>query len=51
MSLFFYMKDKKNHRQHKIIKNMNVTEYLQWRKTDLKQQKDFILDDNGKLFN
>lgn len=28
---------------------MNVNEYLEWRKTDLHQQIEFILDDNNNL--
>ena len=46
MSLFFFMKGLKSHYQHHIVKNMSVSEYLQWRKTDLHQQLEFILDDN-----
>ena len=48
ISLLFFMKGLKSHFQHNIIKNMNITEYLEWRKTNLHQQLEFILDDNGK---
>tara|TARA_B110000967_G_scaffold202175_1_gene240555 strand:+ start:805 stop:1002 length:198 start_codon:yes stop_codon:yes gene_type:complete len=41
------MKGLQQHFQHSIIKNMSVSEYLEWRKTDLHQQIEFILDDNG----
>ena len=47
MSLYFYAKGLPSHHQHKIIKDMNVSEYLEWCKTDLHQQIEFILDDNG----
>ena len=41
------MKSLPSHHQHNIIKNMNITEYLEWRRTDLHQQIEFILDDNN----
>ncbi len=47
MSLYFYMKGWSGHSQHHIIKNMNVSEYLRWRETDLSQQTSFILDDDN----
>jgi hypothetical protein len=47
ISLFSYMKGSPDHRQHHIVKNMNISEYLEWRKTDLHQQIEFILDDNN----
>ena len=46
ISLLAYMKESIEHHQHHIVKNMNVNEYLQWRKTDLHQQLEFITDDN-----
>ena len=47
ISLFSYMKGSPDHHQHHIVKNMNISEYLEWRKTDLHQQIEFILDDNN----
>lgn len=47
MSLYFYAKGWSGHHQHDIIKNMSVSEYLIWRKTDLNQQIKFILDNNN----
>ena len=47
ISLFSYMRGLPSHHQHNIVKNMNITEYLQWRKTDLHQQIEFFLDDNN----
>ena len=47
MSLYFYTKGWSGHHQHDIIKNMSVSEYLMWRKTDLHQQIKFILDNNN----
>jgi len=47
MSLYFYAKGWSGHHQHGIIKNMSVSEYLIWRKTDLNQQIKFILDNNN----
>lgn len=47
MSLYFYTKGLHTHHQHNIVKDMNVSEYIEWRKTDLKQQIEFILDNNG----
>lgn len=47
VSLYSYMKGIKTHHQHNIIKNMNYSNYLKWRKTDLHQQIEFILDNNG----
>jgi hypothetical protein len=47
MSLLFYMKGSRSHHQYHIVKNMNVAQYLEWRKTDLRQQIEFILDDNS----
>lgn len=47
ISLLAFMKGYPSHHQYNIIKNMNVTEYLKWRKTDLHQQLEFILDDNN----
>ncbi len=49
MSLYYFMKLNIYHGQHKLVKNMSVNEYLEWRKTDLHQQIEFILDDNNKL--
>ena len=47
MSLYFYSKNLKSHHQHNIIKDMNIKEYLLWRRdNDLHQQQEFILDDN-----
>lgn len=48
VSLYSYMKGLKTHKQHNIVKNMNFSNYLKWRKTDLHQQIEFILDNNGK---
>lgn len=49
ISLLYYMKGEPKHHQHKIVRNMNIHKYLLWRKNnDLHQQKDFILDKNGK---
>ena len=47
ISLFSYMKGLPSHHQHNIVRNMNISEYLEWRKTDLHQQIEFILDDNN----
>lgn len=47
ISLFTYMKGLSSHHQHDIVKNMNIMEYLEWRKTDFPQQIEFILDDNN----
>lgn len=47
MSLLFYMKESIAHSQHNIVRNMNTSEYLDWRKNDLHQQLEWILDDNG----
>ena len=47
MSFMFYMKSYRSHHEHHIVENMNVTEYLEWRKTRVDHQVDYILDDNG----
>lgn len=39
------MKRDTKHFQNHIVKDMSVSEYLKWRKTDLHQQLKFILDD------
>ena len=48
MSLLFFMKGLPTHHQHQIVKDMSVKQYLEWRKTDLHQQIEFIIDDDGK---
>jgi len=48
ISLFHYMKYTTHHYQYHIVKNMNVNDYLLWRKNDLHQQLDFIMDHDGK---
>ncbi|MGB1729737.1 MAG: hypothetical protein ACPHF2_07035 [Crocinitomicaceae bacterium] len=48
MSLLFFMKGLPSHFQHHIVKDMSVKQYLEWRKTDLHQQIEFIIDDDGK---
>lgn len=47
MSLLHFMKDAKSHHQHDIVKDMSITDYLQWRKTDLHQQLEFVMDESG----
>ena len=48
MSLLFFMKGLRTHHQHHIVKDLSVKQYLEWRKTDLHQQIEFIVDDDGK---
>lgn len=45
ISLLFFMKRDTTHHQHNIVKDMSVSQYVKWRKTDLHQQLKFILDD------
>lgn len=48
MSLLHFMKGLPSHHQHGIVKDMSVKQYLEWRKTDLHQQMEFIVDNDGK---
>lgn len=48
MSLLFFMKGAKSHHQHNIVKDMTINEYLEWRKSDIHQQLEFIMDEEGK---
>jgi hypothetical protein len=48
MSLLHFMKGLPSHHQHDIVKDMSVKQYLEWRKTDLHQQMEFIVDNDGK---
>lgn len=51
VSLYFYMLERKNHFQHKLIKSMSsFEEYIHWRVFNDKQlQKDFVTDEGGNL--
>jgi len=50
VSFYFYMKQNPNHFQYDIVKTMTFEEYINWRvESDLKLQKDSVVDDNGDL--
>jgi hypothetical protein len=49
ISLLFYMKGEPLHFEHDIVKDMSVSEYLMWRKSNVSQQKDFVIDYDGTV--
>ncbi|TAH39186.1 MAG: transposase [Bacteroidetes bacterium] len=51
VSLYYFMMQSTNHRQHKLVSKMkNFEEYLDWRiNKDLDFQKHFVCDSKGKL--
>tara|TARA_Y100000389_G_C17454498_1_gene517151 strand:+ start:1353 stop:1988 length:636 start_codon:yes stop_codon:yes gene_type:complete len=50
VSQYFYMKEKKVHFQHEIVKNMNFRDYIVWRcQEDLQLQTDYLLDSNNNV--
>lgn len=51
VSLYNYMLQNQNHRQHEIIKNMkNFDEYIEWRvNKNLHSQSKYVLDEKGNI--
>jgi len=50
VSMFRYMKEHINHKQHNIVKDFNFDEYIEWRcSEDLNYQSDYILDNNKNI--
>jgi len=50
VSMYFFMKEQKNHFQHEIINNLDFNEYIDWRvNEDFQLQKSFVIDENNEL--
>jgi hypothetical protein len=50
VSMYFFMKEQKDHFQHDIINKLNFNEYIDWRvNEDLELQKSFVVDENNNL--
>lgn len=48
VSKYFFMKESKEHFQHKLVNSMSFEEYITWRCTqEIVLQKSFIVDKNG----
>lgn len=48
VSLYHYMREQKDHRQHQLVMSQTFEEYIHWRvENDLKLQKQFMYDDKG----
>jgi len=50
VSMYFFMKEQKNHFQHDIINKLNFDEYIDWRvNEDFQLQKSFVVNENNEL--
>ena len=50
VSMYFFMKEQKNHFQHEIINKFNFNEYIEWRvNEDFQLQKSFVVDEQDNL--
>lgn len=50
VSYFHFMKERKKHWQHEIVKDMSFDEYILWRcKEDRQLQKNFVVDSEGNI--